>query len=539
MLSKLLTSLITLIVLGFCLAFLLVFVRGDIKDNAFRFQQSSDINPEVEGPFELTNSTSRYVLTQAIVENHTFALTEKQARLASPDLVKFKDTYLSIFTPGISMLAVPFYMLGNQWQIPQLGAYSLNLLFAILCVWLVSRVTQKLGASLLVSLTAGTVFLFATNAVVYSTTLTQHLASTALLLGAILISAEEPNIKRNLRLGVILGLGLLIDIPNAFLLLPAILVVINKHISFSNLRQQFELKISPLIFVIALTALPLVFLFGYYNWSLTGSATTLGQFIGRYDFPATNVDSLTEEIKTRELLKKSEPQKVETKIPKLGFGITLPFNSRLQLEGMHILLISKQRSWLYYSPVILLGILGLILALSQSKNTSIAATIWGSIVMNILIYSSFGDPWGGWAFGPRYLIPSAALLCVGLGVLISAVIHKKNLLIILAFSAIFLWLLKLSVFTATLGALTTAAIPPKGEAEALKNDTPWTTEYNQRLVNRQKISSLAYKVYFDESLSEQQFVNNISNYLFVSLSLLYCLAVLSQSNIGRYKRKVS
>src|SRR5260221_14538696 len=108
---------------------LVLTIRGNVG-NPIAYQ--TELKSQLGSPFEASNSTSRYALTQAIVDRGTYFLTENQARFASPDLVSYKDNYISIFIPGASFIVIPFYMLGDLIGLPQLIAYTFTLVFAIL-----------------------------------------------------------------------------------------------------------------------------------------------------------------------------------------------------------------------------------------------------------------------------------------------------------------------------------------------------------------------------------------------------------------------
>ena len=124
-------SIITAILFTFVM--LVVVFKGSLVDDKIDYQ--STYSTKVGSPFELSNSTARYALTQAIVDNKTFFLNGSQASFAAPDVVDYKGRFLSIFTPGVSLMGVPFYVLGQKFGVPQIGAYSLNILFALLSVF--------------------------------------------------------------------------------------------------------------------------------------------------------------------------------------------------------------------------------------------------------------------------------------------------------------------------------------------------------------------------------------------------------------------
>src|SRR6185436_9301842 len=110
---------------------------------------------------------------------------------------------------------------------------------------------------------------------------------------------------------------------------------------------------------------------------------------------------------------------------------SLPFVTKVQLVGAYTLLLSDERSVPVYSPVVLLGIFGIVALYKKRQKIAAANILAGTILVNLLLYSMFGDPWGGWSFGPRYLIPSLAMLCIGLALAMQ--IYRKKLWFILLF----------------------------------------------------------------------------------------------------------
>ena len=92
---------------------LALFIKGSSDlSGSLNYQYDKETN--VGGPFESSNSNSRYALVEAIVNNNSFFLSEKLAKFATPDLTRIGNKYISIFTPGVSLIAVPFYILGKQ-----------------------------------------------------------------------------------------------------------------------------------------------------------------------------------------------------------------------------------------------------------------------------------------------------------------------------------------------------------------------------------------------------------------------------------------
>lgn len=437
----------------------------------------------VGGPFESSNNTSRYALTEAIVEDKTFFFNDARARFATPDIEEYNGKIFSIFTPGVAFFGVPFYLLGKLFGLPQLFTYFSTAVLALINFFLIILLARKLGAGFYSSLLGGIVFLFGTNALSYALTFTQHHASVTLILLALLNITGERTFLKNILLGVLFGTGLLIDVPNGIMLLPIIIYALLKHLKSETISEKIKLGLKLNIIGLLIGLIPLLAVFGWYNYNTTGSYFKVAQLLGR------RVDVL----QTGEIVHKRQIS-AEAEAPKL------PFNPRNQLQGSNILLISNERSWLYYSPVVLLGILGMVLAHRQMTKRSLAIIASSVVLTTIVVYSMFGDPWGGWAFGPRYLIPAAAILSAAIGIAVER--FRKNIF----FIVVFIILLAYSLGINTIGAMTTTQVPPKVEAVNLPNPIPYTYEYNLQLIDKDFTSSLVYNLYLFKFMSVREFL---------------------------------
>lgn len=469
-------------------------IRGNVG-NPIAYQ--SDMTSQVGNPFEASNSTSRYTLTQAIADNGTYILSETQAKFASPDVVKYKEKYISIFTPGVSFIAIPFYIIGKSLGLPQLITYFSTLVFALLNFYLVSKLARRLGSSNIFSYLSGFTFVVATNALAYAQTLTQHHFSTTFILLALLNALSERTLKNDVLLGFYVGMGALLDIPNIIMMFPIVLYVLVKHIDLKNEGDSYKLNLNLLCITILIGLIPLVFLFARYNVATTGSPTLLAQNIGR-------AQSFTE---------KTEEKVVPlTTTESKDASIHIPFDTRLGLTGLYTLLLSNERSWIFYSPVIILGLIGGFILFAKNVERTHLSLLLSVVLVNIFIYSTFADPWGGWGFGPRYLIPSAALLCSALAVFITR--YRENIFLGISFVILFVY----SSYVSTLGVLTTTLVPPMNEAINLASPIPYTYEYNQQLLSQGKVGSLLYNTSFHSVFSP-------TAYLFFLVSLSSILAI--------------
>lgn len=478
----LLQTFIIILIIILSLGLLGMFIKGD-KGNPIYFQK--EYNTRVGGPYEGSNSTSRYALTISIVKNHSLLLTKDLALFASPDVSYYKGKFFTLFTPGVSFVGVPFYIVGEHFGMPQLFAYLSVFLISLINMLLVARLANKLGASLLSSLLSGFIYLFATNALSYSLLFTQHQPTVLLILLAMLNMIEERTFLNNITFGALYGFGLLFDIPNAFLMLPIGLYILYKSVKKEVDKNQVKIKINLRAIGLLFGIIPFLLIFVWYNFVTTGSYTKFAQTIGRTNY-------------FKEQIQKS-PQKSAT-IPDVTgkaakLGLNLPFETRSELNGLYILILSNERAWIFYSPIVLLGSIGWFFAFKKEYAKPIVHVSISIVLLDIILYSMFGDPWGGWAFGPRYLIPAAAVLTAGVGTAISHL--KKNIF----FFIIFIVLTFYSLWVNNIGAITTSEIPPKVEAVNLSNPIPYTYIYNLDLIRENFSSSLIYNLLLTKNIS--------------------------------------
>lgn len=461
-------------------------------NDVLSFQKEYDTS--VSGPFESSNSSARYALVQAIADQHSFFLTESGAKFGSPDIGAYQGKFTSLFTPGVSLIAVPFYLLGEKIGFPQLFTFFITNLFAIINFFLVARAASKLGANRFASWLSGFLFFFGTNAFPYAFTLTQHHFSITLLLLMFLNALEKRTILRNAFFGALVGIAMLMDIPNLLFAMPLGFYILSQHVVVEQIgkRKQFNFKLNVIAIIIGM--LPFILFFGYYNRMTTGSYLKTAQTQGRSGAFKTEsqrqIDLQEEQRREAQVVDKNRSESSVSSI----------FNTRRQLAGLYLLLISDERGIMYYSPIVLFGLWGLLIAYRTQKYRTMAVLALGVILITAMAYSMFSDPWGGWSFGPRYMLPAAAFLCVGIGIAFQA--YKKQLFFVLIFLIVAIY----SVAVNGLGALTTNAIPPKVEADSLLNPIPHSYAYNIELLDKDTSSSLVFHLFAEPTYSARQYL---------------------------------
>jgi len=482
--------------------FFLGFLAKGQLNNPLIYQQR--LTQDMGGPFESSNGNSRYALVKAIVDHKTFILNTDLAKFSSPDVAKSKNGYFSIFTPGVSLLASPLYLLGQYIHFPQLTTYLLNIILALINLTLIYLIVKKLKFGTWTALLSGSLFIFATNAFTYAGTLTQHHAVTACLLSLILISISPITVLADLLFGLIWGLGLLMDIPFAIISLPISLAYVYQHFKLKS--KPFALTINWKIFFAGLGLIFPIIIFGYYNLNTTGSISTLAQSVGQSsDFRGTSIDALAPELAAS-----------ISATPKTG-GLFRVYKTRNLIQGLYTLLISHERAIFYYSPLLVIALAGFIYYL-RSNSKEILHPAFAAAAFGLVSYSMFGDPWGGWSFGPRYLIPSTAILCLFIPYVIAKLFKSK------IFNLIFVILICVSVYINTLGALTSNLIPPEQEADFLVTRIPHNYTYNWQLINAGSTHSLLYILLFSKFITPLTFYYLFAGSISLFLSIIYLFA---------------
>lgn len=418
-----------------------------------------------DGPLELSPERGRYALTYSMVEDKSFQFSPDVANLAIPDLAYSKAGYfVSLFAPGVSFIVVPGYLIGKFFGAAQVGVYGLISMFAFFNFLLIIAIAHRLGIGRGASFLGALTFAFATPAFAYGVNLYQHHISVFLLLISLYLVIKYNNYISLSFIWFACALSVVIDNPNLFLMLPvgmfALFKMINiMRVDFSEGKRSISLLKGLATFI---AILPPIIFFLWYNNVAYGDP---------FQLPGTlpSVSDIDENNKPISQKKNSDvkdnPNEISKEKTAVGF-----FKTRNLYNGFYEHFISADRGIVYFTPVILLGILGLIFLYGEKPN--ISSLLVAVIGFNVLLYSMWGDPYGGWAFGSRYLIPTYAVLSIGIGSALYR--YNKNWV----FMFVFLVLFAYSAWVNTLGAITTSTIPTKAEVLLLEQRTGHEEKYN-------------------------------------------------------------
>ena len=182
-----------------------------------------------DGPLELSPERGRFALMYSVVEDKSLQFSLPLARFVTPDLgINPKGEYVSLFAPGVSFLAIPGYVIGRYLGASQVGAFATSALFALMNLFLIYAIVKRLGGNAVTGLLGGMVFVFATPAFAYATTLYQHHISTFILLLSIYTLIRWNNFWSLALIWFLFALSVVVDNPNLFFMLPVSIVALGR-----------------------------------------------------------------------------------------------------------------------------------------------------------------------------------------------------------------------------------------------------------------------------------------------------------------------
>ncbi len=438
------------------------------------------------GPLELSPERGRYALLYSVVEDKSLTFSTDIARFATPDLaVTESGQYASLFAPLVSFSMIPGYIIGKNFGAAQIGAFSAIAVFGLLNLLLIRSIAMKLGAKELPATIASLTYLFASPAFSYSVTLYQHQMSTFLILSVLYIVLRWKNWLSLFFIWLLAAASIPVDYPNLILMLPLAIFATTRMLWVEKQDAGIKVNIKPLAFFTLISALiPLLF----YMWFSQASYGKPLQLSGTLT-AARIIDQDGRAFSSPAMQQKNIDIEMEKKSPTEQKTATGFFHPRRIINGLYVQFLGLDRGIIVYTPVMLFGIFG---AVYLWKRNSTAATLIISVIaMNVLLYSMWGDPWGGYAFGARYLIPSYALLSICIAFILTR--FNKNLLILIPFVLIAGY----SVCVNSLGALTSNMNPPQVEVLDLEKQTgqiqKYTFERNIDFLNKQGSKSFVYQ----------------------------------------------
>jgi hypothetical protein len=373
-------------------------------------------------------------------------------------------------------------------------------LFALANCFLIFKISRFLGAKYLLAILAFLIFIFATPSFSYAVAFYQHHVSAFLMLLGVYLYLRYDNF---LSVGIIwflCALAISVDYPNLFLMFPIGVASLGKIFDFSSTKEKINIKLKPVyILSFAFMILPMLFFF-WFNDNSYGSPFQLAGAVTQVKDIGSDGKPLQTNYTAGLKSKTQKELALEQTIDSSGRNPVRFFNTRHMLNSSYILFFSPDRGILYFTPIILFGLIGIYLLHKTHKDPN--KLLVSVLFANILIYTMWGDPWGGWAFGARYLIPAYSILAIYIAVLLSR-IKKKYLMIPI------LLLFLYSAFVNTAGALTTNAIPPKVEVLELEEKSGREEKFNYErsldIIWSGESKSFVFNEFLRDSVTAQQY----------------------------------
>lgn len=293
------------------------------------------------------------------------------------DDVYGRNTPYSHYGIGVSLFALPFFVIEQAWHLPRSSAVTLtNPALLSMTAWVLFAIGRRLGWSRGLSLVAPFVFVVGGMTAWASTELFSEpgicLAVSLLVLGLIGWSRAERS--GPLIAGLAFGLGLLF-------------------------RTDTVVTMG-----LALVALPLLVPFGRL-------------LRGWRDLVAFSLPVVASLAWIAFYAEKRDHQLM----PAVYGG---RFSSRGWPHGLWGLTVSHGVGIVWYAPCLLVGIPGLYVL--WRKNTGLAAVLLLLVVTRPVVFAGWSDWKGGVSWGPRFLLPCAVPLCLLVASAVSATVPWRS-----------------------------------------------------------------------------------------------------------------
>ncbi len=463
--------------------------------------------------FELSPERDRYLLTYAMATTGTTSIPKAVADANYSDIGYYEGKFYILFAPGISVLALPFYLIGAHFNVAQVGTFAVIPLFTILSLLFLYKISRKVfKLPVWSSLIAPLIFGFSSTSWSYATTLYQHQVTTFLIVSSFYaVYLYRQKYKNGWLLSsyvwLAFGVACSIDYPNLLLMGPVVIYLLISQFSIKKVRNSLSFSFQKTLFTV-IFFLAIVLVNAWYNQTHFGSWK-------RVSGDLVNYKTILEQ---HLLTSKKGTAKLAT-IAK-NKSDTVSFFSEDNIPfSFYTLTTSLDRGLLLYSPIFVIAFLGILAMLSDLSTETII--LFGLIGIDVFLYSSWGDPWGGWAFGPRYLIPAMAILSLFAAKWVT--LAKHNLIRrIITFI-----LMTYSIAIALLGVLTSNAIPPKVEADYLH--TGYNFLQNEKYLFHNQSSSFFYNTFLHQSVTLPMYFAYIYiGLLVITVTVLFVLPIFTK-----------
>jgi hypothetical protein len=376
-------------------------IPGNINSNSENFKVPF---PKNSPAYELSHERSSYATLVSLDESGKFDLSPALADVAAPDAGFYRDKYYSFFPPGLAVAAWPLYLVGKHFDYSLAAAYSMvavfaafGLIFLFLICYEIFKFPRWLSLFIIFSTGLASTYLN------FSITFYQHVPSTFFLLVGF-YSAWRYSRYHNWAWAAICwscyGLASFFDYPNLIVFLPILGYLIMNGLYVQENIDKIKLRIRNSLIISSVFLMLLGGAHIYYNLKNFGNWHRFSNALPKYD---PRNEAISNELNTSDIEKLADDK------DKISFAL----RETNVVNGANVLLFEIDKSLLLHMPIFLLALFGIYKM--RKKFTREILTIIAIIIVNIFLYASFHDPWGGWGFGPRYLVTSMPFMNILVG----------------------------------------------------------------------------------------------------------------------------
>jgi hypothetical protein len=469
-------------------------------------------------PFESSHEMGPYGQIYNLATRGSYDLGKSWADLSTPDVGESADgKFYTYFAPGVPYLAVPFYLIGAHFDLAQVASYSMESLVSIITlvfIYLIARRIFKMPRW--AAFFAVLIYGFASTSWSYASTLYEH--SFSAMFGVTMFYAAWRYAQKDSKhawsyaayIWLAYATTITINYPDALLMLPIMVYLAHSTFSFIKIKKGISVSIrwgAILTFVIFMCVTGLQF---WHNATYYGGWSHLAGTLKDYSPAEASTTPAIAKIATTTVAIATSTPAVDSEKNAVGF-----FHEQNIPNGLYTLLISTDRGLLFFSPIFILAIFGIAYLLRRNDLEPATYVVPLSLVaLNIFLYSAWGDPWGGYAFGPRYIIQSMPWLALFAAAFLAEVPSGWKSYVARG-AALLLFIFSSAV--ALVGVLTTTQIPPKSAAIFLPRDE-YNYLLNLHLLEKGDTGSFIYNTYLSHTLS-----------LVGYFILIYCVLVILAS----------
>ncbi len=476
---------------------------------------------DVDGnPFQSSLTRGRLALVESIVQDKSLVI-DKYASGTFPDVSYARGHYYSVFDPGVTFLAVPFYALGSRYNLGILFTFLLSPILIILTAYLIYRTLRLLSFRQSTSLLTTFIIIFGTSIYPYTGILNAHPLS-AFVISLALFGATQAVIRKRYFIGnsifwLAFGLSIITDYANGISLVPIGIVLFLQ--SFSNTvkegKRMFSINLA-FFFTIVLSLIGLIPLLVYTKTIYGTYVTTIEthQVQGYVNDYGKNVYTLV-----------NNPQFYLTH---QALHNPLKLDPHFSFNGIYTILFSPQRGLFFYSPILLLAFFGIREAIKKNKYLAYGSLY--ALLITVLTYGSYSDYYGGWSFGTRFLIGVMPVTAIFIASSIERYLVKNIL-----FTIFFVLLGSTSIIISIIGAFTSRVIPSSLEKEFLNCTLQCSFIREIPLIQNGKYLSFIYSEYLQRIVTRETYIGIIAGVLLI----MFVLLILFYSRQRSAKRSIT